>query len=226
MKGSWFDSPSEKLDVRNDVCPSNHDPHSHHTDDRAVRTMLSGLPAFGGFTSYDASLPIDAFTQYLATDTPPPQNIKNESTRTLIRALEAKSEKRGKKRDLQHDTTRDRKRPATELPAVVGKRAKWASLEKERKQACIRVALAAASKYARAGDRVHKLRKVWQENPRRKQMINADVRGALVESVSQWTEKELGTYLNRAGMSGVVTREGMIRAVRYHLAPEREPQTK
>lgn len=211
---------------QNDFCA--HTPHLPHLyqpgNPRVLQNMLSDLPSSDAFSQYDPSYVSDAFPLYLPLPTPPDQIIQSEKTRCLIRALTSKAD-----RERRSHTQRREKRRASDMGSDampgVAKRMRWTNLDKERKQACVRVALSAACQHAKHGDLVYNMRETWLKNPRKKQMVNVDVRKALVKSVDLWTEQQLRTYLERAGGLGVVTVEGMVRAVRDHLAPELAPES-
>lgn len=108
--------------------------------------------------------------------------------------------------------------------APEAKRPRWTALDRERKQACLRVALAAACKQPDAPHSLHALREAWARDPRAKQLVDCDVRRALAASVSKWTSHELREYLARAGLhAGAMARHEMARSVEAHITPDRSP---
>lgn len=182
---------------------------------QTVESMLSNLPASEAFTTYDGNLPVDAFAKYLpSTEDPAPKRITTEKNRCLIRALRAKPA--GEK---------SLKRPAPSASEQTPKRARWSLMDREKKQACLRVALAAACRQGGREDTLNKLKDAWAENPRRKQVVNGAVRSLLCETVPRWSEDELKSYLARAGLQNESSKakKDMVQAVLNHLGPEKGP---
>lgn len=185
---------------------------------QSIMAMLQDLPSTAnGFSQFDASLQSDKFCTYLSSAADKAAGcyeIKTEKTRCLIRALKAMStaEPSAKKRSLSVVLGADKTEPV--------KRARWSTLAKEQKQACIRIALTAACAH-RGNVALENLRAGWAENPRRKQLINADVRRAICQSVELWSVDELGDYMSKSGLtpSRSIQKMDMVRAVRAHLAP-------
>lgn len=70
-----------------------------------------------------------------------------------------------------------------------------------------------------------KLKRGWKENPRRKQMVTAEVRRALCRSLTRWSVADLSDYLTKAGVQGATTgdpsdKTELVQRVHDHLAPE------
>lgn len=188
-------------------------PTAGSTSNAAISAFLSALPSTSdGFSRYDASFPptADTFHHYLpsASDTKEQTPITTEKDRCLIRALKARPA--GRKRTAPPPP-----------PPIERKRRRWGALDRERKQACLRVALAAACAGRQPDDGVlGRLRKGWAENPRKKQVVNAEVRQALCATLPRWSLIQLREYLGSAGVEVGGSRSELIAAVNAHLAPE------
>lgn len=205
----------------NDAQNNLQQPNPHEKADTLA--VLKDLPTTAsGFSQFDPNLQPDSFRTYLssASDVAPTcRAIKTEKTRCLIRALKAMStsELTTKKRTLSAAGSTGNPEPA--------KRARWSGLPKEQKQACLRIALAAACAHESSGA-LQRLRTGWAEDPRRKQLVNGEVRRAICQSVEFWGLDELNDYMSKGGIpvSSAMRRPEIIRAVREHLAPsERDP---
>jgi hypothetical protein len=94
----------------------------------------------------------------------------------------------------------------------------WSAMPRERRQACVRVSLAAAVTRAPSAA-LATLHHVWQEDPRRPQRVTHDIRKELAESSVNWTERELKLYLREADLSGSGGRADLARRVHTHLRP-------
>lgn len=198
--------------------------------------MLSDLPTTSptAFSNFDPSLPADSFHLYLPSpaDVPPTATvITTEKRRCLIRALLSRSASTPKRAA----SVRSPPRPtpasvsvaspaprATTSPLAETKRPRWTSLDRERKQACLRVALSAACRTSPAGSPLHQLRDGWARNPRLRQLVDLQVRRLLADSVPTWNATELREYLSRANIPRVLalTRPELVSIVVAHLAPE------
>lgn len=177
-----------------------------------VERMLLDLPQSGAFSSYDGSLCAEEFQSYVhAGPMDPGQTIRNEKTRCLIRALKPKT------------NTRKRQFSVGSNEQATKRRKGWSSLEREKKQACMRLALVAATKNNIADECLKKLKRGWMQDPKRKQLVNAEVRLALCRSLMRWSIAELKEYLRRAGAP---TEENekmrLVNLVHQHLAPENQ----
>lgn len=213
-QGTSASALGNKIEVTSrNLSPSAADPRSSY-----IESILGDLPrARGGFTDYRAPPPSETFKRYTPDPEkqalyPAPATVHTDRTRCLIRALQSKLDITGAKR------------PAPVAEASGTKRLKddgWAALGREQKQACLRVALAAACAQSDPAPNLLSLRAVWAENPRKKQLVNADVRVALADSAQSWAICELRDYLDKAGIAGDGggSREYMARRVRAHLRP-------
>lgn len=102
------------------------------------------------------------------------------------------------------------------------KRLRLSTLDHERKQQCIRIAISAACKQSDPPHCLHALRDTWARDPRAKQTVCSDIRRALAASVRVWTTQELREYLLRAGLQpGSMARHEMARSVEAHISPDR-----
>ncbi|KAI0565298.1 hypothetical protein FGB62_19g140 [Gracilaria domingensis] len=150
---------------------------------------------------------MSGFKRYIPepSDTALQIRISNEKSRCLIRALTARAH-------------RQRKRSAPSSMQPAPKRPRWLDLEKEKKQHCLKVALAASCKHGEPGDALDRLKQGWAQNPRRKQPVTAEVRRLIRERIPLWSERELRTYLSKAGEpSHEMNVQQMRHAIRDHL---------
>lgn len=195
-----------------------------------VLSVLSDLPTMSptAFSNYDPSAPADSPRLYLPSpdDVSHAYPIPTERRRCLIRALTARPPLCGKRTasaasDADVQTTGARVAEDREREREM-KRPRWTALDRERKQACLRVALSAACKQLGAPRSLHNLKEGWARNPRMKQLIDGDVRRALAASVPSWSSHELREYLARAGIvAGAMGRVEMTRVVESHITPDR-----
>lgn len=196
----------------------------------SLTTFLATLPSkTDSFISYIPSnppLPDATLYTYLPSpdDVSQVYQIPQEKDRCLIRALKSKAKPKVKPK--AKSTTR--KRPAPASPGPLRKRPyRWSDLQRERKQACLRIALIAACEgRPHADDVLGRLRRGWAENPRKKQLVGPDVRNALCQTLPRWSVAQLKMYISRAELPvpdvNSSSREDLIAAVRSHLAPVEE----
>ena len=148
----------------------------------------------------------------------PRVEIQTHRTKCLIRALSAKpfvDPVRKTEHTQPNKPPAKRQREAESLS--------WSNLEKEQRQACLRVALAGACDSPNPShDLVHMLSE-WRENPRKKQKLTYRMRVDLAQSTSTWTMDHLRAYLERAKITPALSRAELVRQVRFHLLPN-EPQ--
>lgn len=84
------------------------------------------------------------------------------------------------------------------------------------------MALAAATAHDVSDEVLRRLKRGWAENPRRRQLVNAEVREALCRSLGGWSVEQLREYVKEAGIEGGVNKAELVQTVRAHLVPERE----
>lgn len=84
------------------------------------------------------------------------------------------------------------------------------------------MALAAATAHGMGDENLRRLKKGWVENPRRRQLVNAEVREALCRSLGGWSVEQLREYIKEAGIEGGRNKAELVHAVHAHLAPERD----
>lgn len=72
---------------------------------------------------------------------------------------------------------------------------------------------------------LRRLKRGWLENPRRKQLVNAEVREALCKSLGGWSVEQLREYVKEAGIEGGVSKAELVQAVHTHLVPEKEGES-
>ncbi|CAN8067213.1 unnamed protein product [Agarophyton chilense] len=181
-----------------------------HTEENTseVQAILSDLPFSDAFSAFEPSISTTPFKKYIPehSDTARQVCISNEKNRCLIRTLAARS-------------YRSRKRSAPSLAQPASKRLRWIQLDKEKKQMCLKVALAASCRHGESGDALDLLKQRWAQNPRRKQSVNSNIRRAIRERVRLWNEHELKQYLLKAGeSSNGMTVQQMRNAIREHLS--------
>lgn len=88
----------------------------------------------------------------------------------------------------------------------------------------MRIALAAATADEVVHDPVlRKLKKGWAADPKKKQLVNAEVRLAICRSLQRWSVQQLREYVQKAGMEVKgEAKHDLVNAVHQHLAPEKE----
>lgn len=179
--------------------------------DTSLESMLRALPSSGLFSRYDGTPTSDTFPLYLPSrsDLWRRSTIPTEKTRCLIRALRAKP-------------SGSRKR-ALDAVAPPAKRRRWSTLDRERKTACLRIALTAATADEVRDPVLRKLKKGWAADPKKKQLVNAEVRQAICRSLQRWSVTQLREYVEKAGMKvHGQAKHDLVNAVHQHLAPEKE----
>lgn len=181
----------------------------------SIDSVIRSLPSTGLFSRYNGHQVSDSFPLYL----PSPSDlwtrtiIPTEKTRCLIRALRAKP-----------SSTRKRALDASSPPT---KRRRWSSLDRERKTACLRIALAAATSGDVQDPVLKRLKKAWSSDPKKKQLVNAEVRQAICRSLQRWGMAELKDYVEKAGMEvRGGAKHDLVHAVHQHLAPDKEGERK
>lgn len=105
--------------------------------------------------------------------------------------------------------------------APPAKRRRWSTLDRERKTACLRIALAAATADDVQDPVLKRLKKGWASNPKKKQLVDAEVRKAICRSLQRWNIGQLREYVDKAGMHVQgYAKHDLVHAVHQHLAPE------
>jgi hypothetical protein len=107
----------------------------------------------------------------------------------------------------------------TAKPARVG--LSWSHMARQKRQACLRISLAAAVLKSPAGC-VSELYRVWQVDPSRPQRVTPEIRRELAESAFGWSVSELKSYLREAGLSQIGQRLELARRVHSHVRPPSE----
>jgi hypothetical protein len=97
----------------------------------------------------------------------------------------------------------------------------WSSMTRERRQACLRISLAAAVATSPVAS-ISELHRVWQQDPRCPQRVTPEIRRELAESAFSWTVAELKDYLCEAGLSRVGQKIELARRVHLHIRPPSE----
>jgi hypothetical protein len=97
----------------------------------------------------------------------------------------------------------------------------WSFMTRERRQACLRIGLAAAVSKSPVPS-ISELHRVWQLDPRCPQRVTPEIRRELAESAFSWTVAELKDYLCEAGLSPVGPKIELARRVHLHIRPPSE----
>lgn len=181
----------------------------------SIESIIHSLPSTGLFSRYDGTPVSDSFPLYLPSqaDLWARTTIPTEKTRCLIHALRAKP-------------TASRKRPL-DSSGPTSKRRRWSSLDRDRKTACLRTALAAATSGDVQDPVLKRLKKGWSTDPKKKQLVNAEVRQAICRSLQRWSMPQLREYVEKAGMEvRGQAKHDFVHAVHQHLAPDKEGERK
>lgn len=72
-----------------------------------------------------------------------------------------------------------------------------------------------------------RLKKGWSTDPKKKQLVNAEVRQAICRSLQRWSMPQLREYVDKAGMEvRGQAKHDFVHAVHQHLAPDKEGERK
>lgn len=142
--------------------------------------------------------------------------VKTDKIRSLIRALQSTS-----KSTSRLPSTIEENRPRPPKRARESVTPTWNSLQKERKQSCLRVALTAACAAPHASRTLLQLQAEWRRDPRKKQKLTSHIREELARSASSWTTTQLRNYMYNADVAPRASRSELVHQVSFHLSPGR-----